>query len=306
MSENKESENKEIFNKLKAPFKNISWRIGSKDKTKTKARFLAYIDARDLMDRLDEIVGAENWQNEFEKMDCTNSIIDWKKEKREDIQYPVNIVNKIDYEKYVIMQCKLSIFINGRWVSKTDGAGARATETEKSLQSDALKRAAVLWGIGRYLYDVKSLYVELGEGWKDFSTYKDLPEKSKDILQKCLKDAENGIYQDIIEDNIENNKKETKKTEPKPAINKYYQAILDDKCQILENGESIVFNLDGKVEEYQAVIKKDTYQGTDYEKYGYNIEPLNAWVNLSDWAIKDNLGLTIEKAKKSATKFLSK
>lgn len=109
-------------------------------------------------------------------------------------------------------------------------------------------------------------------------------------------------------DNQKNNKKETKKTEPKPApaINKYYQAILDDKCQILQNGKSIVFNLDGKVETYQATITEEKYKEYDYNQYLYKIQSINANVILKDWTTKDNLGLTIEKAKKSATKFLSK
>lgn len=299
------NENETKFDKLKKPFKNIHWRIGSKNKDNTKARFLAYVDARDIMERLDKVVGVENWQNEFEKMDCTNTIIDWKKEKRDGSSYPVKIVNKLDYEKYVIMQCKLSIFINDKWVCKTDGAGARATETEKSLQSDALKRAAVLWGIGRYLYDVKSFYVELGEKWNDFSTYKDLPQKSQDILKKCLKDAENGIYEPIIENDIAidtDNKKEAKKTEQKttPAINKYYQAILDDKCQILKNGETIIFNLDGNVETYKATIS-NTKNGN--KQYEYYITDLKTKLYLVG---KPADGLTIELAKWKSNTILKK
>lgn len=302
------NENKTKFDKLKKPFKNIHWRIGSKSKDNTKARFLAYVDARDIMERLDEVVGVENWQNEFEKMDCTNTIIDWKKEKREGSSYHVKIVNKVDYEKYVIMQCKLSIFINDKWVSKTDGAGARATETEKSLQSDALKRAAVLWGIGRYLYDVKSFYVELGEKWNDFSTYKDLPQKSQDILKKCLKDAENGIYEPIIENDIAidtDNKKEDKKTEP--AINKYYQAIVDDKYEILNNGANIRFNIDGVIDDCEAKISKEkevTIDGTvyKYKQYSFLIYSCKSCVNLNGGVDE----LTKQSAVKSATKFLKK
>jgi hypothetical protein len=50
------------------------------------------------------------------------------------------------------MICKLSCLINGKWVTKSDGAGDTNIEGDKGGISDALKRAGVLWGIGRYLY----------------------------------------------------------------------------------------------------------------------------------------------------------
>jgi hypothetical protein len=45
------------------------------------------------------------------------------------------------------------------WVRKSDGAGETQVEGEKGAISDALKRAAVKWGIGRYLYDLDSPWV---------------------------------------------------------------------------------------------------------------------------------------------------
>jgi hypothetical protein len=146
------------FKLLKAPFKNVSWRVGRKDKSGTKAIFMAYIDARDVFDRLDEVAGQENWQNKQEIMSNGS------------------------------MKCSLSIKINDTWIVKEDGAGTRSTETEKSAYSDAIKRAAVLWGIGRYLYDVKTPYL-------DIDKYGNPTLQSKLILDKCLRNAENGIYE---------------------------------------------------------------------------------------------------------------
>ena len=50
------------------------------------------------------------------------------------------------------MICSLSCKVGDNWITKADGAGDTDIEGEKGGISDALKRAAVVWGIGRYLY----------------------------------------------------------------------------------------------------------------------------------------------------------
>lgn len=112
----------------------VSWRVGSiSKKDPKKATALAYIDARDVMDRLDSVVGADNWQcrhQGFGDKTC----------------------------------CEIDIWIEGRgWVTKSNGAGDSNVEAEKGAFSDAFKRAAVAWGIGRYLYDIKNVWVEIDE-----------------------------------------------------------------------------------------------------------------------------------------------
>lgn len=106
----------------------ISWRAQSLTKDGTKAMALAYIDARDVMDRLDDVCGSENWQDRYE-FHGTRTI------------------------------CYLSIRVDGEWVTKADGAGDSDVEAEKGAISDALKRAAVKWGIGRYLYSIVTPWV---------------------------------------------------------------------------------------------------------------------------------------------------
>ena len=110
----------DIQAKLKAPFevRQLSWRQGG------GGRELAYINARDVMKRLDDVVGTENWQDRYEE--CHGRII-----------------------------CYLSIRVDGEWVTKCDGAGDTSIEGEKGGMSDAFKRAAVKFGIGRYLYYLK-------------------------------------------------------------------------------------------------------------------------------------------------------
>lgn len=118
------------WEKLKAEFpkEKISWRASHMNGDGTSALALAYIDARDTMNRLDEVVGPENWKDSYSVVGVTT-------------------------------MCTIEIKIGEEWVSKTDGAGVSDIEAEKGAISDAFKRAGVKWGIGRYLYDLKSPWV---------------------------------------------------------------------------------------------------------------------------------------------------
>lgn len=134
------------FEALAAPFppERISWRVGTSNKKKrqretgdnyakaTKGMALAYIDARDVMGRLDEVCGPGGWQ-------CKYSHAEGK------------------------TVCDIGIKVDDEWVWKADGAGNSDIEAEKGALSDAFKRAAVRWGIGRYLYDISSPWCELDE-----------------------------------------------------------------------------------------------------------------------------------------------
>lgn len=122
-----------IHAKLKAPFPadKIHWRIGATNQDKTQGIPLAYVDARDVMQRLDEVVGPFNWQSDYP----------WSDDKR--------------------LVCRLGININGEWLWKSNGAGDTNVEAEKGAFSDAFKRAGVLWGIAQYLYDLPTVWIPL-------------------------------------------------------------------------------------------------------------------------------------------------
>lgn len=126
----------EIQELLAAPFppERVHWRIGRKNKDGSRATLLAYLDARDVMDRLDEVLGIEGWQSSFKETQSGRVI------------------------------CELRAFIDGTWITKSDGAGSSAIEGDKGGISDALKRAAVSFGIGRYLYSLDTPWVELDKG----------------------------------------------------------------------------------------------------------------------------------------------
>lgn len=145
------------LNKLKEPFPRelISWRVGAMNKEKTKAIPLAYIDARDVMQRLDEVCGVGGWQALYPHANGKTS-------------------------------CKIGIKIGDEWVWKENGAGDSDIEATKGAFSDAFKRAAVLWGVGRYLYDVPNIWVEI-DNLKRIKTPND------PRFAKALEAAEKGI-----------------------------------------------------------------------------------------------------------------
>lgn len=125
---------KDCWSRLKEPFpqKDIEWRIARSGKN-TKgiwAMCLAYVTNRAIMDRLDEVLGPDKWYNEFKEGPHGGVI------------------------------CGISIFLEdrgeyGEFLTKWDGAENTNIEAIKGGLSGAMKRAAVQWGIGRYLYNFK-------------------------------------------------------------------------------------------------------------------------------------------------------
>src|SRR5262249_44070840 len=53
--------------------------------------------------------------------------------------------------------------IVGEWITKWDGAEETDIEATKGGLSGAMKRAAVQWGIGRYLYDLEETFANCGD-----------------------------------------------------------------------------------------------------------------------------------------------
>jgi hypothetical protein len=122
---------KDLFARLAEPFHpdDIEWRAGATNADKTKALALAYITSRAVMDRLDEVVGPENWRDEYASGPDGGVI------------------------------CGLTLRINGEWITKWDGAENTEFEAIKGGLSDAFKRAGYKWGIGRYLYKLEKQWV---------------------------------------------------------------------------------------------------------------------------------------------------
>lgn len=97
---------------------------------------VAYIDARQVMDLLDEVVGPQNWQDHYRE-----------------------VAGKV--------YCDLSIQVEDEWITKSDCGTESNFEREKGQASDAFKRAAVKWGIGRFLYQLSTVRTKSIESGKD-------------------------------------------------------------------------------------------------------------------------------------------
>ena len=106
--------------KEEMPFK---WRVQSANKY--GAQCVAYVDARDVQDRLDKVCGQGGWQVKYE-------------------EHKGNLFCSIG------IQCK---DVMG-FVWKSDCGTESNVEKQKGEASDAFKRAAVMWGIGRFLYSM--------------------------------------------------------------------------------------------------------------------------------------------------------
>ncbi len=130
---------KTIREELARPFapEDLEWRIQVTSKDKTSGLAIPYVTNRAIQDRLDEVVGPENWYNDYKP---------WHGNGKKDAQI-----------------CGISIYFEGKgFITKWDGAEDSDIEPIKGGLSDSMKRSAVQWGIGRVLYKMtKPLWVRI-------------------------------------------------------------------------------------------------------------------------------------------------
>ena len=130
---------KTIQEELARPFapEDLEWRIQVTSKDKTSGLAIPYVTNRAIQDRLDEVVGPENWYNDYKP---------WHGNGKKDAQI-----------------CGISIYFEGKgFITKWDGAEDSDIEPIKGGLSDFMKRAAVQWGVGRVLYKMtKPLWVRI-------------------------------------------------------------------------------------------------------------------------------------------------
>lgn len=129
----------EILTRLSAffPVKDVKYFPLTYMKDKSKAMAAFYITNRAVQARLDATC---IWRNSF-------------------IADPRDSLGKS-------ILCVIDILIKNAegesiWISRTDGAGNSDIEAIKGGLSDAMRRAAVQWGIGRYLYEVPGQWTEM-------------------------------------------------------------------------------------------------------------------------------------------------
>lgn len=135
--------------KLSDPFapEDVEWFIGATTKEKDKGLAIPFITNRAVQERLDEVCGIDGWKNEYKTLG-----------EREIFDYNNQLTGKKTSQL-----CGISIWSETRqeWITKWDGAEESDIEAIKGSLSSAMKRAAVQFGIGRYLYYLDSPWVEI-------------------------------------------------------------------------------------------------------------------------------------------------
>lgn len=131
----------EMMERLQEPFapEDIEWRVqrSMMIQGKAKAIVLAYVTARAIQQRLDEVCGPLNWKNSYNT---------WR-------------------ENGVL--CGIAIKYQGEWIEKFDGADETNVEATKGGFSASFKRtAAAGFGIGRYLYKLEEAWVDINDSKK--------------------------------------------------------------------------------------------------------------------------------------------
>lgn len=125
------------------PLEDIEWRV-SRAGTAQRGIWcsvLAYITARAIQKRLDDVCGPENWQIEEPRI--------------------------IDVNGKSAFAVGISIRINNEWITKWDVSEPTNIEPAKGGFSGAMKRAGAQWGIGRYLYQLDEVYADTEEKKQD-------------------------------------------------------------------------------------------------------------------------------------------
>lgn len=156
--------NEQIFRELAAPFKitgadgqqyyNHKWKM----QTNT-GLCVPYIDSRQVSTRLNEVLGVDGWSDTL--IETTGN--------------------------YMI--CELTCYINSKAITKSNVGTPGNVEKDKSQASDALKRAAVKFGIGEYLYHMEPVKVNTvtgGNGKKVPATSEGKPLATGDALTSYI------------------------------------------------------------------------------------------------------------------------
>lgn len=175
-------------------------------KTKGSCTLLLYKDARADMDILDETVGVENWQREF-------------------------------YEVKGNVYCRIGIKCGNEWIWKSDCGVESNIDAAKGEASDASKRAATAWGLGRELYScprIKLTNLPDKYYYNDHlsvSFYvKDIKYEGKTITELVIADKwENIVYNWSIYDGRRDKQEKPQSSTPQPTDN---LSVLREYCKM--------------------------------------------------------------------------
>lgn len=121
------------------PLEDIEWRVSRSGKGRDGifCLVLAYITARAIQKRLDDVVGPANWKLEEPRI--------------------------LEVNGKSAFACGISIHIENSWITRWDVCEPTNIEPAKGGFSGAMKRAGAQWGIGRYLYYLDETFADVSE-----------------------------------------------------------------------------------------------------------------------------------------------
>lgn len=138
-----------LMESLAAPFELGEVKFKPAVVSGNRAMALAYVDARVIQDRLDDVLGVTGWQDSYRCL-ADGSVL-----------------------------CRLRLRLGGEWITKMDVGGPSEQpdggDRLKAAFSDALKRAAVKFGVGRYLYRLPVQWVDYDPQRRQFVRPPQLP-----------------------------------------------------------------------------------------------------------------------------------
>lgn len=133
----------------------MEWRVQQQTKT-GKLIVVPYLTNRTVMERFDRQFGWSGWSNDIKEIDGG-------------------------------FLCTITVTMpDGQMVSKTDGASRTDIEPVKGGISDAMKRCAVQFGLGRDLYNFPRVFIETPDKY--------IPDWAQPQLDMLVKKLNDGTY----------------------------------------------------------------------------------------------------------------
>lgn len=162
-----------FIEQLKNPFPTnvLKFRVGATSKKGDKAIPLFYVTARDVEKRLDEVCGPDGWSTRHEPI--------------------------FENGKLLGTRFALSIrFPNGQWVTREDVGESSKASPLKGAVSDGIKRAAVQFGVARYLY-------YLDNKWAPIDQYKQFKSDPRESLPDWALPSKVENWEDVAEEELD-------------------------------------------------------------------------------------------------------
>ena len=159
-----EQKSRTMLTALAKPFapEDLEWRLQYTNEEKMCGMAVPYVTNRAIQNRLDEVCGPENWYNEFRP---------WHSAGKKDSQL-----------------CGIAIYFEGKgFITKWDGAEDSDIEPIKGGLSDSMKRTAYQWGIGRVLYSLDTVWVDIERRGRSYVIKGNERKKLDDAYLNALK-----------------------------------------------------------------------------------------------------------------------